>query len=210
MHRRARSALIAVLLLSALVPLAACPRRPAADDPGEIAGAPDAGARGAGEAVISPTPEAPVADPGGEIEIDDAEGHGGSMHVHGLAAFAATLEGTVITLSLDTPLANLGLAETAAPAALKADEIATQAFALEGGASCTRGATTAESESRGDHGSLTLTATFTCTAPDDVSGVTFKGFETWSGFEQLNAVYIGPNSENAADLTPEQPTLFFD
>jgi hypothetical protein len=204
--------LVAAALLSALIlPLAACPKRPAAEvetvtDPAPTSEAPVTST----ETPLSGEEISP--DPGGEIdlEIDAGASHGGAAHVHGLASLAATLDGTELIVAIDSPLDNFGLPETTEASAVNAKALFDGAISIDNGASCTRSTVDAEVLRTGDHGSVILTGIYACTAPGDVSGVTFKGFKTYSEFEQVSAIYIAPESSNAADLTPDAPTLIFD
>jgi Protein of unknown function (DUF2796) len=160
---------------------------------------------------IAATAEAPaVPDLVDDLELDDAEGHGAAAHEHGRAALAAALDGKSLTVAVESPLANFGLAETVDTASLNAIDVASKLITLVDGASCTRARTVLDGQRSGDHGSVLLTAEWTCSAPQDLSGVTFSGFGNYPGFELLDAIYAGPDSQNAAILTADEPTLIFD
>ncbi len=203
---------VAIALAALILPLAACPQRPAVETETTDAQTPAGETPSTSDASIATAEPEILPDPGGELdlEIEDGASHGGAAHVHGLASLVAVLDGQELIVAIDSPLNNFGLAETTEASGIDAKKLFDAAITIENGASCTRSGVDAEVTRTGDHGSVILTGTYACTAPGDVSGVTFKGFKAYPGFEQISANYIAPDSSNSSDLTPDDATLIFD
>ncbi len=132
--------------------------------------------------------------------------HGaGEAHVHGLSDLAASLEGNTLSISVEGALANFGLDETLrelADTAPYTDGI----VAIQGG-DCTRDSASASIRPIGDHGNLMIDLTYTCAAADTLTGIDVTGFSSFSGFEQVDAVFLGDAGQTAESLTASDTVL---
>ncbi len=147
----------------------------------------------------------------GENDHDhDHDAHaGGEAHVHGAAELAVTLDGTFVTVTIDAPLANFGLSEKTKKKASEMEQYADGLTELMGDAHCDIAERSAEIRRNGDHAALTLSIAWDCRRPSQLDGLMFTGFETYEGFETVEAVYLGEDEQSAAVLTPGNPFLPF-
>lgn len=136
---------------------------------------------------------------------DDHDHAGGEAHVHGLSELAVSLDGAQVSVSLEGALANFGVDETQRtldnPAAYTDTVIA-----LEGG-ECTRDSANASIRPVGDHGNMMLDMVYTCAAIESLEALTVTGFESFAGFEQVNAVVLTETGQSASTLTAESTRL---
>ena len=78
---------------------------------------------------------------------------------------------------------------------------------FQGDADCKAGNRHIQTRTVGDHSGLTLTLEFTCSALDKLDGVRLNAFSEFPGFQTVDAVFVGPDSQMAAVLTPGNPEL---
>ena len=131
----------------------------------------------------------------------------GEAHVHGAGEFAVAVDGDVLTVTLDAPLANFGLGEGDTDALEVSTGIGDKLVSFQGNADCTEGNRHIQTRTVGDHSGLTLTLEFTCSALDKLDGVRLNAFSEFPGFQTVDAVFVGPDSQTAAVLTPGNPEL---
>ena len=153
-----------------------------------------------------PVPEvvAPVAPATPDIEEPSA---GGEAHVHGAGEFAVAVDGDVLTVTLDAPLANFGLGEGDTDTLEVSTGIGDGLVSFEGGANCQPVDRRIETRTVGDHSGLTLTLSFTCADIEKLEGVRLNAFSEFPGFETVNAIFIGPDAQVASVLTAGNPEL---
>jgi hypothetical protein len=160
-----------------------------------------------------PVPDTPVAeaivaaDTDSQFEAEEGTSAGGEAHVHGAAEFAVAVDGDVLTVTLDAPLANFGLNEGDTDSLAVSTGIGDQLVSFEGDAGCKAGDRQVETRTSGHHSGLTLTLTFACTSVDKLEGVRLNAFTAFPDFETVNAVFIGPDAQVASVLTPHNPEL---
>ncbi|KDA02130.1 ZrgA family zinc uptake protein [Hyphomonas oceanitis] len=152
-----------------------------------------------GESAVPETPEVP--------EAEETASAGGEAHVHGAGEFAVAIDGDLVTVTLDAPLANFGLGEGDTDALEVSTGIGDKLVSFQGGADCTEGNRHIQTRTVGDHSGLTLTLEFTCSNLDKLDGVRLNAFSEFPGFETVDAVFVGPDSQTAAVLTPGNPEL---
>lgn len=146
----------------------------------------------------------------GEGEHDDHDhgDAGGEAHVHGLSDLAASLDGATLSVSVEGALANFDLDES-----LRAlDDISpyTDGVVEIVGGNCTRDSADASIRAIGDHGNLMIDLTYTCSAPDGLEGIEVTGFQSFAGFEEVNAVYLTDTGQAAETLTEGNSRLDID
>ncbi len=152
-----------------------------------------------------PAPAAPNSEPETEHADDTHDHAGGEAHVHGAANLSVSREGDQYFIFLEAPMANFGFSESASE--IPADHTLTEdTVALIGGA-CAQTAKAVSVDSDGHHGSITVDLTYTCTRPDAVSAVQFTAFESYPGFEHVDAIYLTETGQKAAELTVNAATL---
>lgn len=153
-----------------------------------------------------PVPEmvAPVVPETSGIEDHSA---GGEAHVHGAGEFAVAVDGDLLTVTLDAPLANFGLGEGDTDTLEVSTGIGDGLVRFEGGANCQPGDRHIETRTAGDHSGLTLSLSFTCTDIEKLEGVRLNAFSEFPGFETVNAIFIGPDAQVASVLTAGNPEL---
>tara|TARA_R110000782_G_scaffold133149_1_gene225418 strand:- start:3373 stop:3930 length:558 start_codon:yes stop_codon:yes gene_type:complete len=160
------------------------------------------------EAVAADVPVPEVVAPVAPATPDIAEpSAGGEAHVHGAGEFAVAVDGDVLTVTLDAPLANFGLGEGDADTLEVSTGIGDGLVRFEGGANCQPGDRHIETRTAGDHSGLTLTLSFTCTDIEKLEGVRLNAFSEFTGFETVNAIFIGPDAQVASVLTAGNPEL---
>ena len=135
----------------------------------------------------------------------DHDHAGGEAHVHGLSELAVSLDGARVSVSLEGALANFGVDETLRTLDNPADYTDT-VIALEGG-ECTRDSASASIRPVGDHGNMMLDMVYTCAAIESLEALTVTGFESFAGFEQVNAVVLTETGQSASTLTAESARL---
>lgn len=142
-------------------------------------------------------------------EVADMEdlSAGGEAHVHGAGEFAVAVDGSVLTVMLDAPLANFGLSEGDTDTLEVSTGIGEGLVRFEGGVDCQPGDRRIETRTAGDHSGLTLTLSFTCKDIEKLEGVRLNAFSEFPGFETVNAIFIGPDAQVASVLTAGNPEL---
>lgn len=200
---------VAALSAASLLGLAACgpanapyePPAPAPQaDPPEAALADDAASLAAPAAVA-------------ELEAahDQEEGHAGEPHVHGGGDLAITREDDFLTVSLDAPLANFGLAETKVPEGPKAEKYADGIAEPIGPTTCEQTERSITGRTDGTHGAMTVSVVWRCKKIDRVEGMLVHAFDTYPAFEHIDAIYLGPEGQQVAkELTPNDTEIDFD
>ncbi|MEH6696402.1 MAG: DUF2796 domain-containing protein [Hyphomonas sp.] len=148
------------------------------------------------------TPESPEV-----TEPTETATAGGEAHVHGAGDFAVAVDGDLLTVTLDAPLANFGLGEGDTDALEVSTGIGDDLVSFQGPAECTESGRHIQTRTVGDHSGLTLTLEYTCTALDKLDGVRLNAFSEFPGFQTVDAVFVGPDSQMAAVLTPGNPEL---
>ena len=135
----------------------------------------------------------------------DHDHAGGEAHVHGLSDLAASLDGSTLSISVEGALANFDLDETIRTL----DETATYAdgtVEIVGG-DCVQTTNDVSIRPIGDHGNLMIDLTYTCGSPGDIEGINVTGFQTYQGFETVNAVYLTESGQTAETLTESDTRL---
>lgn len=136
-----------------------------------------------------------------EHEDDEA---GGAPHVHGVADLAIVLDGSALTAELISPLANFGLSESDAVITPEVIETLPRLVMLTGG-NCLTDTPEAEIDQSSGHTDARVQFSWTCASPSEVMFASFAGFNTYQGFETINAVFISDGAQIAAELTPSSP-----
>lgn len=165
----------------------------------------------------APAPEAAREEPhhdddqhDGAHQDHDDHAAGGEAHVHGAAELAVTQESNFVTVTVDAPLANYGLSEKTKKKATDLEKYADGLTELMGNARCDLVERSADLRRSGDHAALTLSIVWDCRRPSQLDGLMFTGFDTYSGFETVEAVFLGEAGETAsATLTADSPFLPF-
>lgn len=135
----------------------------------------------------------------------DHDHAGGEAHVHGLSELAASLDGTVLSVNVEGALANFDLDEslrTLDDAALYTDGT----VEIVGG-DCTRTAAAASIRPIGDHGNLSIDLTYDCASADAIEAIEVTGFESFTGFEEVNAIFLTGTDQTAETLTSSDTRL---
>ncbi|MFT4173376.1 MAG: DUF2796 domain-containing protein [Rhodocyclaceae bacterium] len=158
------------------------------------------------------------------VVAGNAQAH--EAHVHGVGRLDVVVDGNQLTLTLDSPLANvLGFehpphtdAEKKAVAAAEARlRQAASLFAPTSEAQCA--ATSASIESpladwkngivrqTSAHADLEAEYVFTCSQPGRLRGVSVLLFGQFKGFSQIDTQWVAPSGQGGAKLTPKDSTL---
>lgn len=138
-------------------------------------------------------------------EHDDHDHAGGEAHVHGVSDLAASVDGTSLSISLEGALANFGIDETLRTlddAAPYTDTV----VSIVGG-DCSRDTATASIRPIGDHGNLQIDLTYTCGSSDAIEAIDVIGFQSFEGFEEVNAVFFTDAGQTAETLTTSDTRL---
>lgn len=144
-----------------------------------------------------------------EDEHDHDHDHaGGEAHVHGLSELAATLDGSVLSVSIEGALANFDLDESLREIADPAP-YATGTVEIIGG-DCTQTDSAVGIRPIGDHGNMTIDLTYTCANVDGLEAINVTGFESFAGFEEVNAVFLTDIGQTAETLTESDTRLDLD
>ena len=136
---------------------------------------------------------------------DDHDHAGGEAHVHGVSDLAASVDGTSLSISLEGALANFGIDETLRTlddAAPYTDTV----VSIVGG-DCSRDTATASIRPIGDHGNLQIDLTYTCGSSDAIEAIDVIGFQSFEGFEEVNAVFLTDAGQTAETLTASDTRL---
>lgn len=136
----------------------------------------------------------------------DAHDHaGGEAHVHGLSELAASLDGTTLSVNIEGALANFDLDES-----LRSLEDASPytdgTVAIMGG-DCTRTAASASIRPVGDHGNMVIDLTYDCASAGSIEAIDVTGFQSFAGFEEVNAVFLTGTDQAAETLTKSDTRL---
>lgn len=142
---------------------------------------------------------------------DNEDGIDLSAHAHGAADLAVVLEGETLSISLDSPLANFGVSEGGAEmdqveGMYKAAPMPSSAFTPTAAAGCDVTEEERNIIRSGDHGRFEWQISYTCAAPENLTGITVDLFKM-KGFERIDAVMIGENGETAKTLTAKSTDL---
>ena len=144
----------------------------------------------------------------GEEHSDHDHDHdhaGGEAHVHGLSDLAVSLDGDTVSVSVEGALANFDLDESIRTLS-DTTPYESSLVALQGG-ECTQDEAAVSIRPIGDHGNLTVDLTYTCAAIDTLTGVDVIGFQTFAGFEEVNAVLLTDTGQTAETLTASDTVL---
>ena len=136
---------------------------------------------------------------------DDDDHAGGEAHVHGVSELAASIDGTSLSISIEGALANFDLDET-----LRTLDDATpytDGVVTVIGGDCKRDSANAEIRPIGDHGNLVVDLTYTCGTIADVAAIEVTGFQSFAGFEEVNAVFLTDTRQVAETLTESDTRL---
>ena len=166
-----------------------------------------------------------------------SETRSADSHTHGDASLAIVLDGSMLTVELDTPLYNvLGfehVAETATQkaAVLKAETVLTRGgplfvFNNEAGCSIIRDTISVELEHHEDedhddheddhedeeshdetHKDVVLQYDYKCQSPTALKNVTVNLFEHFENLTELDLVYLGPNTQKQSELSAAKPRM---
>ncbi|MEO1305006.1 MAG: DUF2796 domain-containing protein [Pseudomonadota bacterium] len=138
----------------------------------------------------------------------DGEDHdhaGGEAHVHGLSELAASLEGETLSVSIEGAMANFDLDETLRTLD-DTTPYSTGTVDIVGG-DCTMSASDVSIRPISTHGNLIVDLTYTCAAPGSIEAINVTGFESFAGFEQVNAVFLTETGQVAETLTESDTRL---
>ena len=140
---------------------------------------------------------------------EDHDHAGGTAHVHGVADLAVTLDEHFVTVSLESPLANFGMSEADDYNKEEIDVLTEGVAELLGDARCDLTEHAAVLRTDTGHKDVSVSIVWDCFRPSRLDGLKFTGFETYSGFETINAVYLSGTDQEAATLTPDDPVIPF-
>ncbi|MHA7898616.1 MAG: ZrgA family zinc uptake protein [Henriciella sp.] len=141
----------------------------------------------------------------GDDHDHDHDHAGGEAHVHGLSELAATLDGSALSVSIEGALANFDLDESLREIADPAP-FATGTVEIIGG-DCTQTDSAVGVRPVGDHGNMTIDLTYTCANVDGLEAINVIGFDSFAGFEQVNAVFLTEIGQTAETLTESDTRL---
>jgi len=150
-----------------------------------------------------------------EVEDEDHDHHhdhddemaGGDIHQHGHAELALTLEGRQLSVSLISPLANFGLSEAKPDLSVTTlDE--ENIVQLQGGA-CQARSRELEVETDGQHGHLEIRVIFDCAEVGTLTEAEVTLFETYPGFDEIDAILLTEDAQIGAGLTKSARSLLF-
>lgn len=177
------------------------------------------------ESATPAAPEAPAADaPEPDTDATDIDTtapiSNPAAHVHGEAELSITREGNQFTAELYAPLANFGVEEIEADADALSTAIAASlatngtpaidAYAAQivwpEAAGCALDGGSEIYGFEGEHGHATLTATYTCSAPDEADRV-LVNLPGLPGFETIETVALVDGAQIAADLTSDNRAI---
>ncbi|MEL6413712.1 MAG: DUF2796 domain-containing protein [Pseudomonadota bacterium] len=135
----------------------------------------------------------------------DHDHAGGEAHVHGLSELAASLDDTTLSVNVEGALANFDLDESIRTL----DDTApyTDGTVEVVGGDCTRTATSASIRPIGDHGNMIIDWTFECAAAASIEAIEVTGFQSFAGFEEVNAVFLTGTDQTAETLTTSDTRL---
>lgn len=125
--------------------------------------------------------------------------------MHGLSDLAASLDGSTLSISVEGALANFDLDETLRT--LDDQRPYTDGTVQVVGGDCTRDSAAASIRPIGDHGNLMIDLTYTCSSADAIEGIEVTGFQSFAGFEEVNAVYLTDAGQVAETLTESDTRL---
>ena len=135
----------------------------------------------------------------------DHDHAGGEAHVHGISDLAASLDGDTLSVNVEGAMANFDLDET-----LRTLEdivpYATGTVEIVGG-DCSMIESNVSIRPINDHGNLVIDLTYTCTAPGALEAINVTGFDSFAGFERVNAVYLTDTGQVAETLTESDTRL---
>ena len=144
----------------------------------------------------------------GHAHDDDDHDHdhaGGEAHVHGLSELAASIDGSTLSINIEGALANFDLDESIR-------ELPDTATYTDGtvaviGGDCTQTSASASVRPISDHGNMVIDLTYDCAAADAIEALDVTGFASFSGFEEVNAVFLTDTDQTAETLTESDTRL---
>lgn len=138
----------------------------------------------------------------------DHDHAGGEAHVHGLSDLAASLDGAVLSINVEGALANFDLDES-----LRTLDDTTPytdgTVAIIGG-ECSQTSASASIRPIGDHGNLVIDWTYECADVGAIEAIDVIGFQSFGGFEEVNAVFLTGTDQTAETLTVSDTRLDLD
>lgn len=153
-------------------------------------------------------------------EHDDDHDHDhsgvGEAHVHGKGDLAATLDGTMLSVSFESPLASFASFEHEPKTDEQREELngvetafmdVSSNVVVNEEAACDVTSREVGFRHSGDHGSVSMTYTFECAASEALSSLSFTTFAAYPALESVDAVFLTDASQNAKTLTAQDNTI---
>ncbi|MEM7492764.1 MAG: DUF2796 domain-containing protein [Pseudomonadota bacterium] len=140
----------------------------------------------------------------------------GEAHVHGKGDLAATLDGTTLSVSFESPLASFASFEHEPKTNEQREELTSVETAfmdvssnvvVNTEAACDVTSREVGFRHSGDHGSVSMTYTFECAAPEALSSLSFTTFSAYPALESVDAVFLTDASQSAKTLTAQDNTI---
>ena len=75
------------------------------------------------------------------------------------------------------------------------------------GGDCTRTGASASIRPIGDHGNMVIDLTYECASPGSIEAIDVTGFQSFAGFEEVNAVFLTGTDQKAETLTKSDTRL---
>lgn len=142
-----------------------------------------------------------------------------AAHEHGVSRLDLALEGGTLAIEMRLPGADLTGFEHVARTPEETEAVArtlailrdpASVFTLPADARCALKQVEAETEQEaGGHSEFHVRYGFTCTAPDRLSHLEVRLFDRFAGMHEIEARYLTPRGQGAAELTPAARRLTF-
>jgi len=168
-----------------------------------------------------PTPDVdlpPVEQPVQTLESDTADTGGvGEVHEHGKGEMAITLDGTMLTISLEAPLESFASFEHEPETPEQRQELqnvragfmrVSRNIAINGQAGCEFSSRDVAFRHSGDHGSVMVDYAFVCATPGELNSVRLRTFDAYPGLETVDTVFLSGDDQKAKTLDPEDNSIW--
>lgn len=161
----------------------------------------------------------PVEMPATDVETPSAtEASGaGEVHEHGKGEMAITLDGTMLTVSLEAPLESFASFEHEPETPEQRQELqdvragfmrVSRNVAVNGQAGCQFNTREVAFRHTGDHGSVMVDYGFECETPSELSSVRLRTFDEYPGLETVDTVFLSGDEQKAKTLDPEDNSIW--
>lgn len=151
------------------------------------------------------------------VAVEGDQDGAGEVHEHGKGEMAITLDGSILSVSLEAPLESFASFEHEPETPEQRQELqdvragfmrVSRNVAINGQAGCQFNTREVAFRHTGDHGSIMVDYSFECETPAELSSVRLRTFDEYPGLETVDTVFLSGDDQKAKTLDPEDNSIW--